>query len=272
MKQPEDLEEVISRVRKLLLKHDGCKKVRSEHEAKAALDLAYRLVEKHHLNMSDILITSLRDSIEIIDEECEKYIANKMPYYLTRIVEMVNLICNTKCILRKYEVNRSAKLLSVNFVGEKSDVDRSVKIYKFFKKTIHALANQHRRSINGNFTNWRSYAEGFSDRLCERARDLILERNKRVDNFKDTKIDSLCESTELTNKQELQVYNYRQKVMNQIQEYLNNIAPNAKIEKLKYSKDIDQNSYCLGRIKADEYRLNANLDSNQVLPQKDSQK
>lgn len=277
MNLTEDKKKIINRVKKLLLKHDGCKKINSEYEAEAALRLAFNLVEQHHLNMSDIMTESVDNEIEIVDLECEAYIGNKIPLYLSNIIQIVNLVCNTYCLIRRTDTNKSAKLISTNFIGESKDVPRAISMYNFFKKVAHKLANRHRREVNGNFTNWRSFIEGFTSRLLEKAIDFKNNKKKKIKKHNDEK-DGLVDisgepessfddqedlfENRLTSTQEIQVYNYQEKVRKKIKEFID--SKNFEYEKIKMKTKVDMKSYTLGRIVAENYSVEVKDESKQI--------
>lgn len=278
MHSDQEKEKIIRKVKKLLLKHDGCKKINSEYEAEVALRMAFNLIERHHLNMSEIMTTSLNEEIEIVDFECEAYIANKVPLYLSNIIQIVNMICNTYCLIRRTDTNKSAKLLSTNFIGEARDVPKAISMYNFFKKVAHRLANAHRKEINGNFTNWRSFIEGFTSRLLEKAIDEKNRKKKRIKRFKDEKDglvdisgetdvgfeDGVDESfdSRLTVTQEIQVFDYQEKIKKKIKEFID--SKNFEYEKIKMKTKVDMNSYTLGRIVAENYSLEVKDESRQI--------
>ena len=169
--QPPVTKEVIEKIKKLLVKHDGCRKIKSESEAEIALNLAFNLMRKHHLDMSTVLCENAvtDNEIFIIEKECEKFIANELPVWLQNLVQLINIVCNTECVLRKYKTNKSAKLLYINFIGEAQDVAKCVDLYKFFKGTASRLGYKHQREVNGKYRQWRSFVEGFTNRLLEKA-------------------------------------------------------------------------------------------------------
>lgn len=266
--------QVIERIKKLLIKHDGCKKIQSEAEAEIALNLAFNLMRKHHLDMSSVLTeNSLSDNeIYIIEKECEKFIANELPVWLQNLVQLINIVCNTECILRKYKTNRSAKQLYINFVGEVHDVAKCVDMYKFFKGTASRLGYKHQREIKGNFTNWRSFVEGFTGRLLEKAtieqkqEELKVKKFEQPDNgFQNIDdLDDVGDSDEfeesesyeviLAKNELISVNKYKNYVRDKIKLFIKN--QEAEAEKLKTSKTIDFKSFHQGRLAANDYSFN----------------
>lgn len=263
--------QVIERIKKLLIKHDGCKKIQSEAEAEIALNLAFNLMRKHHLDMSAVLTeNSLSDNeVFIIEKECEKFIANELPVWLQNLVQLINIVCNTECILRKYKTNRSAKQLYINFIGEVHDVAKCVDMYKFFKGTASRLGYKHQREIKGNFTNWRSFVEGFTGKLLEKAtieqkqEELKIKKFEQPDNgFQNIDdLDDVGDSDEteesesyeviLAKNELISINKYKNYIRDKIKLFIKN--QEAESEKLKTSKIIDSRSFQQGRLAANDY-------------------
>jgi len=273
--QPPVTKEVIEKIKKLLVKHDGCRKIKSESEAEIALNLAFNLMRKHHLDMSTVLCENAvtDNEIFIIEKECEKFIANELPVWLQNLVQLINIVCNTECVLRKYKTNKSAKLLYINFIGEAQDVAKCVDLYKFFKGTASRLGYKHQREVNGKYRQWRSFVEGFTNRLLEKAltdqkqeesRLKQYEQNnsgfQNIDDMDDVGEDddivddgSEPESYELIiQKNELvSIGRYKRFVKDKIKLFIK--QQQAQSEKLKESRVIDSSSYQKGRIAANDY-------------------
>ena len=217
------------------------------------------------------------DEIFIIEKECEKFIANDLPVWIQNLIQLINIVCNTECILRKYKTNRSAKQLYINFIGEAQDISRCIDMYKFFKSTASKLGYKHQRSVNGNFTNWRSFVEGFTGRLLERA---IIEEKQEYQKIKKQEqensgfqdiddLDDIGDEDETTDQLESQSFELTLKTneLIQLNRYKNYVKDKIKLfikqqeaqsEKLKESKRIDSASFNQGRIAANQYNLSKN--------------
>ena len=269
--------EVLERIKKLLIKHDGCKKINSESEAEIALNLAFNLMKKHHLNMSAVLAENCAQDgdVIIIEKECEKFIANDLPVWIQNLVQLINVLCNTECILRKFKTNRSAKQLYINFIGEEHDVAKCIDMYKFFKGTASRLSWKHQREVKGNFTNWRSFAEGFTGRLLERAvlDEKVMQEEFRKHEQQETGLGSIDDMEDfdeqmeeaeeeekpenyslVLQKNELVTINrYRMMIKDKIKKFIK--EQEAKKETLKESKKIDSSSFNQGRLIANQYSL-----------------
>ena len=173
----------------------------------------------------------------------------------------------------KVQNNRSAKQLYINFIGEAQDISRCVDMYKFFKSTASKLGYKHQRSVNGNFTNWRSFVEGFTGRLLERAvieekqEYQKIKKHEQVDSgFQDIddleddeeEFDNQPESFDLILKTNelVQLNRYKKYVRDKIKLFIK--QQEAQSEKLKESKRIDLSSFNRGRTAADKYNINQN--------------
>lgn len=262
---------VIERIKKLLIKHDGCKKIKSEAEAEVALNLAFQMMKKHHLSMSTVLTeTALTDNeIFIIEKECEKYIANELPVWIQNLVQLINIVCNTECILRKYKTNRSAKQLYINFIGEQKDIDHCIEMYKFFKGVSMKLANAHKKKVKGTFTQWRSFSEGFTSRLLEKAVTDQKETERKLQQIQPNSCQSVDDldndsdddyeepeqndtySLILQTNELISINKYKCYVREKISEFLSRQQANK--ENLKESSKIDSSSFKQGRLAANQY-------------------
>lgn len=263
---------IIDKIKKLLQQHDGCKKINSEHEAEIALNLAYEMMRKHHLDMSQILDTDIEDGIAITEKESDCYIANNISLHLSNIIKLINILCNTYSIIRKRDTGRSAKQLVTNFIGDKRDVNRAISLYLFFKGTCLRLSNKHQREVNGNFTNWRSFAEGFTGRLLERAvqreeemKNQIYDYQNSVEEFdSEEEMESSCDTIsndDITMNQQIQIFNFQNRVKEKIQEFIN--RGNIEFEKLKMTSRVNASSYQSGRVAAENYSFE--IDESRAL-------
>lgn len=277
---------IIDKIKKLLIKHDGCKKIQSEAEAEVALNLAFNLMRKHHLDMSTVLTEKAisDDEVFIIEKECEKFIANQLPVWLQNLIQLINIICNTQCILRKYKTNRSAKQLYINFIGEVHDVSKCVDMYKFFKTTASRLGYKHQREVNGNFTNWRSFVEGFTGRLLEKAVIDQKREQSKIKKFENNQsgfqniddLDDINETEEdetdttyeviLAQNELISMNRYKNYVQDKIKAYIK--KQQAETEKLKESSMISASSFQQGRLAANDYNVSKSSSINLFIESK----
>ena len=159
---------VLEKIKKLLDHHAGCLKINSEQEAFSALELAKSIMKKYHLDMMQVK-ESFSDS-DITHKSIDKCSVYKIPIWMCNLINIVNNICNCSCILEKVPQTSGYIHISIVFVCLESELDKVSGFYNFLKKTTYRLANKHVKEINGNYTNWRSFSEGFTSRLLERSR------------------------------------------------------------------------------------------------------
>lgn len=289
--EKQDNQKIIDKIKKLLVKHDGCKRIQSEAEAETALNLAFSLMRKHHLDMSMVINEDIDDSnIQIVNRECEKFIDNRLPVWIQNLIQLVNLVCNTQCMLMKRDVAKSAKQLSINFIGERSDVQQCFDMYKFFKTTASRLGHKHQREVSGNFTNWRSFVEGFTTRLLEKA---ILDDRKVQNQLKKMEqkqsgfesIDDLDDEDELEDTNDVnessnegsyelilqqnelvKLNRYKMLVQDKIKQFIKN--QKARDEELRQSRTINVNSFKCGTVAANMYNFTKSSKNNLKLEHK----
>ena len=180
------------------------------------------------------------------------------------------------------------------FVALKDELDKVNSLYSFLKKTTYRLANNHIKQIHGNYTNWRSFSEGFTSRLLERSRiynvdlqentwkeseDDAQEADELDDDFVESDIDSDeeldedfeefdCEDEEVVSEQkkeneitvqeqktDVQLYEYLRNVRKKIQTYIQNNMNNIRYENLNRKSKVLINSYQIGREQAENTNL-----------------
>ena len=142
-------------------------------------------------------------------------------------------------------------------------------MYMFFKKTTYKLANLHVKRICGNYTNWRSFAEGFTSRLLERSRifyENIMPENNDVQDiceseseedddfeyFDMDQTDNKCKDIIVSDTQnDVQLFKYLKDVRLKIEEYIKTNIDNVKVEQVKTSTKVLSSSYESGRKQAD---------------------
>lgn len=159
---------VLEKIKKLLDHHAGSLKINSEHEAFCALELAKSMMKKYHLDMMQVK-ESFEES-DITHRPVDKCSVYKIPIWMCNLINTVNNICNCSCILEKAPQSSGYIHIRIVFVCLAADLDKVTHFYNFLKKTAYKLANKHVKEIHGNYTNWRSFCEGFTSRLLERSR------------------------------------------------------------------------------------------------------
>jgi len=261
---------VIDKIKKLLDHHAGCLKIKSEAEAMTAMDMARKLMERHHLDM--MMFTESQTSIsDVTHKQFDKCSVYAIPIWLTNIINTVNNICNCTCILEKDPQENGYIHTKVVFVGLTTEIDRIYEMYMFLKKTTYKLANLHVKRICGNYTNWRSFAEGFTSRLLERSRlnvvkpevkesyDAVESMNddfETVDeNFEEIDNNQNTDLIIPEKSQELKLYEYLKNVREKISEYIEENINNVKYENIKTASKVLMSSYNLGRKLADKQNI-----------------
>jgi hypothetical protein len=213
-------------------------------------------------------------------------------------------MCNCSCVLQKQPQSNGYIHISVVFVSLRRDMDKISNLYQFLKKTTYKLANSHIKEINGNYTNWRSFSEGFTSRLLEKSRlfndsikdyrdigkskdattfdDSDFEESETDDEFDDIINDfeefedeNNVESNEkdvVVDKQEkkldIQIYEYFKIVKDNIKKYIEERMQNVHYEDVKRKSKVFINSYEIGRIQAENINLNQENKTNLLLTNK----
>lgn len=265
---------VIDKISKLLDHYKGSLKINSESEALVALDLAKKLMAKYHLDMMQFNDTISDESI--LHQSIDKFSVYTTPLWICNLINIVNNICNCSCILDKDPQPNGYIHTQVIFVALKEDLEYVLQIYKILKKTVQRLSNEHVKSINGNTTNWRSFAEGFTSRLLEKSRmlnsdddfgDVEIDEDIDLDDiekeefeneeFSDTVFDDeeiQIDSTDIVQNKKMDIDKYLKNVKIKINEYIYKTF-NAKQEKLKTKTRVLIDSYNCGKNKAESQKL-----------------
>lgn len=278
--------EIINKIQKLLDHHAGCLKINSEDEAISALEIAKKLIKKHHLNMMMFQENSNPDSI--VDKFVDKCSVYVVPIWLYNIINIVNNICNCSCVLQKEPQSNGYIHIKVVFVSMQRDMDKIVQLYNFLKKTTYRLANAHIKQFKGNYTNWRSFSEGFTSRLLEKSRFFNetfkekeqFDKYKTADDFNDSdfeesesescdfdddfeeffdeEYDSVEERHNINKDQQkldIQLYEYLKTVRHNINNYIRDRMSNVHYENVNRKSKVLINSYQIGRDQAEDINL-----------------
>lgn len=251
---------IISKIKKLLDHHAGCLKVNSEAEAMTAMDMARNLMKKHHLDM--MMVQEQCTDVEITHKKVDKCSVYAIPVWLLNIINIVNNICNCSCVLEKDPQPNGYIHTKVVFVCPASELERVFEMYMFFKKTTYRLANLHVKRVCGNYTNWRSFAEGFTSRLLERSRinvkvetdeKDIVESNE--DEYEEIDSETNTDLMKVEESREVQLYKYLQNIKKKINEYIDRNINNVKFENIKTVSNVLKSSYDLGRKLAEKQNM-----------------
>lgn len=272
---------VILKVQKLMEKSDTSKGNTIE-EASTAIDLAFKLLKKHHLTMSQVMATVTSntrnvnsDFFQLIELEVVSYKANAIPLWMANIILAVNKITETKTLIKKTQrPGKSCCDLRILFVGDVADAQTSAELFNFLKIIITRLSTSHISEIQGKFKQWRSFAEGCSDKILSRATELeekFLEKTKSdkndpdldfsVSNFQlddDDEYEELCSEIDdfFKDQTSLVLYNeYQQAKLDKIEEYLDNLDVKDE-KKVKKISRTDKISFERGTESGEKIPLN----------------
>jgi hypothetical protein len=189
-------------------------------------------------------------------------------------------------------------------------MDKVSNMYSFLKKTTYRLANKHIKDINGNYTNWRSFSEGFSNRLLEKSRlfsdtykdyegfdkpkdpntfkedDFVESENDDVydddfEEFDDLQSDPWSKENNV-NAKDLQIVQNEQKTDIELRKYLNDVKKkicdyitknmkNVNYHNVNKKSRVNINSYEIGRLQAENINLNPVTDERLLLTKKGKQ-
>ena len=295
---------IIDRIKKILEHHKGALKINSEQEALSALELAKSIMKKYHLDMMQFQERfSESDISHKITDKCSVY---AVPIWMCNLINTVNNICNCSCVLEKNPQSNGYIHINIVFVALKDELDKVNSLYSFLKKTTYRLANKHVKQVNGNYTNWRSFSEGFTSRLLEMSRiynvdlqentwkeseDDAQEADELDDDFVESDIDSDeefdedfeefdIEDEEIVQEQkkeneivvqeqktDVQLYEYLRNVRKKIQTYIQNNMNNIRYENLNRKSKVLINSYQIGREQAENTNLKFVDKSHQLTSQ-----
>ena len=179
---------IISKIQKLLNLADN-KKNGSIEEASTALEMAHKFLRKHQISMSQVLEFDSKgnvdsDFLELTECEAVKYAANILPKWIELIIKSVNRVTQTKTLIkRSARENSIYGNLSIVFVGDTIDVNASIELFTFLKDTVSKLSTDHSKQQGGKFRFWRSFAEGCSSALLERAIEVDKKLDDNIDRF-----------------------------------------------------------------------------------------
>ena len=258
--------EVLSKIHKLLNLADKDKNSNIE-EASTALQFAHRLLKKHHLSMSQVVAEYQSDKtaddsglFNIEESEAVRYAANNLPKWLETIIKATNKVTDTKTLLKR--IQRAESIyghLSIVFVGDCVDVQSAIELFNFLKSSVSKLATQHSHEFEGSYKHWRSFAEGCSTTLLERAEELETEFDKKLSNdlsekcsIENFEIDEDEELEELDDEESsdtfsVELYNkYQDSKIEKIREYIENMEVEAEKSSSKTSR-INSESFTEGK-------------------------
>jgi len=181
----ENEDKILERIKKLLDLANPDNKG-SEGEIQTAFAMAQKLLKKHHLSMSQVMSLDEENSsatgfFELKETEVVRYAANILPKWMETIIRAVNSITETKTLIKRSpRAGSSYGNLSIVFVGEVLDVNSSTELFNFLKDTVSKLSTKHVNDIEGKHKQWRSFAEGCSSKILDRAKELEQEYDDKI--------------------------------------------------------------------------------------------
>lgn len=187
--------DVISKIQKLLNLSDTNRNS-NIGEAESALAMAHKLLSKHHLSMSQIMALDESGStnsgfFELNELEVCNYVANILPLWLKNLIETINMVTDTRALIKRSpRPGSSYGTLKIVFVGDVVDVTTAKNLFDFLKETVSSLSSSHAKKFDGKFKHWRSFAEGCSTALSNKAARL-LAKNKEPESIIEDPADRL---------------------------------------------------------------------------------
>jgi len=190
--------------------------------------------------MSQVMALSDDDSnsssteyFNLKEVEAIKYRANVIPVWLYMLIQTINIVTDTKTLLKRSETESAYCDLRIIFVGIELDVNTSFELFNFLKNIITKLSTKHTNDVGGKFKQWRSFAEGCSNKLLERATKLNnklehkfhndIESRFSVDNFSLSDEEYEDEIDEIINDDQysVELYNkYQETKLDKILKYI----------------------------------------------------
>jgi len=181
-----DKQTVLNKIQKLLnlANHPN----RFIEEADTAMAMAHKLLKKHHLTMSQVMVevdsdgfNSNDDMFQLTEIEAVSYKANKLPKWMATLIMSVNKVTETKTLIKR--IDRPGSLycdLKILYVGDDLDAYTASELFNYLRTTVTKLSSKHVKEVNGKFKQWRSFAEGCSNRLLERAIELNSDLQNKL--------------------------------------------------------------------------------------------
>jgi hypothetical protein len=191
----------------------------SEGEMHSAFALAQKLLKKHHLTMSQITacdddISSNAGMFEVIESEAAKFAANSLPQWMEILLRSVNIITETKTLIKRSPRTGSTYgNLSIVFVGDSLDVSTSIELFLFLKETVSKLSTAHSNEHEKKHKYWRSFADGCSSKVLQRAQET---EKKYSDKFTRTIDDLDIANREFSDEEEAELEEIDDEIESQI--------------------------------------------------------
>ena len=269
----EDKDDILLKIKKVLNLSESARECSTIEEAQAAFSMAQRMLKKHHLSMSQVIAfdnSPGRESsefMEINEQVAVEYKASVVPRWMHKLILAVNLLTDTKCLIKRVSKDGERYFdMKIVYVGDVMDVAMAVELFTFLRTTITKLSTKHIKQLQqSTFKNWRSFAEGCSSRIYERAEEQDKKISDYLDPFSNVKhcdIDSRIidddEEEDLEDDFEsdfgefktetglVQYNKYRDEKFEKIKEFMDNIEAEKEHISSSTAKRLDEQSYQMG--------------------------
>ena len=275
----EDKDQILSKIKKVLNLSESARQCSTLEEAQAAFSMAQRMLKKYHLSMSQVVAfdtspeNDTSEFFELKEEVAVEYRANSVPRWMGSVILAVNLLTDTKCLIKRIARSNDKYFdMKIIFVGDVMDVSMAVELFTFLRTTITKLSTKHMNELNdSSYKNWRSFAEGCSSRIYERAQeqdkkisDYLGESlnncdidSRVIDDEEDENLDFDLdeEFEEFKSETSLVQYNkYKDEKLEKIKEFIDNME--AEKEQVSTSSSrIDQHSFEMGKQAGNNIQL-----------------
>lgn len=275
----EDKDQILSKIKKVLNLSESARQCSTLEEAQAAFSMAQKMLKKYHLSMSQVIAfdnspeNDTSEFFELKEEVAVEYRANSVPRWMGSVILAVNLLTDTKCLIKRIARNNDKYFdMKIIFVGDIMDVSMAVELFNFLRTTITKLSTKHMNELNdSSYKNWRSFAEGCSSRIYERSQ----EQDKKISDYLgnsigDCDIDSRViddeedenldfdldeEFEEFKTETSLVQYNkYKDEKLEKIKEFIDNMEAE-KEQVSTTSSRIDQHSFDMGKKAGNNIQL-----------------
>jgi hypothetical protein len=220
--------------------------------------------------MSHIL--SLLDSdgdiseiIDICEEEAVSFKAATIPKWMMDVIICVNDVTQTKTLTRRVTVKGVKGCeLKIIYVGDTVDVITAVELFNYLRKTVTKASTNHQNEVGGKFKQWRSFAEGCSTVLKNRAKSLAHEddipdnsdsdNECDISNFELEDDDYQIITDDVEEDTSIVIYNnYKESKTDKIFDYLN-------------GKDIGQESVSSRKSRIDRFSYDDGCETGKIIP------
>ena len=172
-------EEVIELIRKLF--NLGNKdRNSSESEAEVALQKAQELLQKHNLDMSDVMVKEQEKviQVEVSNEIVFELKRSSMSSWEKILISVVGRATETNGYFNKRYIGGRSILWQVGFVGTEWDRSIAKELYLYLHEKIYRMSKQF---YGNDMPAQRCFMEGFVNRLYHRVMEQIKKFKQEVD-------------------------------------------------------------------------------------------